>query len=519
MPASSSAVNNMTGKVYLVGAGPGAPDLITVRGAEILRLADTVVYDYLASADLVQMAPARAERIFVGKVGSGSKQFAQPMINQILIEHARAGKQVVRLKGGDPFVFGRGGEEAEALAAAGIEFEVVPGVSSAIAVPAYAGIPLTHREYGSLVAFVPGHHDDEKTSGPFQWEELAQIISARGTLVILMASAHLRRNLERLAAGGLPATTPCAAIQWGTTAAQKTVIGTLGSLSDEVENAGLTAPLVVVVGQCAGLGPRLSWAERLPLFGRRIVVTRAAKEAAAFATRLRHLGAEAIEFPTIATEPPDSYAQLDAAIGRIQSFDWIIFTSATGVDAFVDRLRNLKIDIRATSGARIAAIGPATAARLVDYGLTVAARPDEYRAEALAATLGPGNIAGARILIPRAQVAREILTRLLYANGAKEVLVAPAYKTVIPGNANLERMRQLVRNRAIDLVTFASSSAVRNFCAMVGERVEGVTAAAIGPITAATARAHGFDLVVSSPEYTVDGLLATILKYFRSPSP
>jgi uroporphyrinogen III methyltransferase/synthase len=508
----------MEGKVYLVGAGPGAPDLITVRGAEIIRLADTIVYDYLASPELVQMAPATAERIFAGKVGSGSKQFDQSTINQLLIQRARAGKRVVRLKGGDPFIFGRGGEEAEALAAAGIEFEIVPGVTSAIGVPAYAGIPLTHREYGSLVAFVSGHHAGEKGSGSMPWEELAKIISAGGTIVILMASTHLRHSLRRLTAGGLSARTPCAAIQWGTTAAQKTVIATVESLSDRVDSVGLSAPVVVVIGECARFGTTLNWVERLPLFGRRIVVTRAAKDAAAFARQLRLLGAEVIEFPTIATAPPDSYAQLDAAIGRIQRFDWIIFTSATGVDAFLDRMRTLEVDIRAATGARIAAIGPATASRLLYYGLRVAAVPHEYRAEALAEALRAREVEGARILIPRAQVAREILAQLLYANGAKEVLIAPAYKTVIPRDADVGRMRQLVENKTIDLITFASSSAVRNFQLMVGEQVEGLKAAAIGPITAQTARACGFDVPISSSEYTLDGLLNAILKYFRSPA-
>jgi uroporphyrinogen III methyltransferase/synthase len=508
-------VNEARGKVYLVGAGPGAPDLITVRGAEVIRLADTIVYDYLASPDIVQMAPAAAERIYAGKMGNGAQPFEQTAINQILIEHARAGKRVVRLKGGDPFIFGRGGEEAEALAAAGIAFEVVPGVSSAIAVPAFGGIPVTHREYGSFVVFVTGHQGPDKDSAAIPWEELARAVCARGTIVILMATAHLRGNLARLMKGGLASDTPCAAIQWGTTAAQITVTGTLITLADEIERAGLAAPAVVVVGECVRLAATLNWVERLPLFGRRIVVTRAAVDTAVFAKRLRQLGAEAIEFPTITIEAPDNCLQLDGAISRIQTFDWIIFTSTTGVEAFLERLRFLQVDIRAAARAQLAAIGSATAARLRHYGLRVARVPREYRAEALGEALGEQAIAGARILIPRAQVAREILPELLRMQGAAEVVVAPAYKTVTPSHADTQRMRQLVRAGAIDLITFTSSSTVKNFQVMLDMQIADLKAAAIGPITAETARTSGFDVVVSPDEYTLDRLLEAILRYFH----
>jgi uroporphyrinogen III methyltransferase/synthase len=474
------------------------------------------VYDYLASAEIVQMAPVAAERIYAGKMGNGSQQFEQAAINQILIQHALAGKRVVRLKGGDPFIFGRGGEEAEALAAAGIDFEVVPGVTSAIAVPAFAGIPLTHREYGSFAVFVTGHQGGERDSEAVPWEDLARAARARGTIVILMATTHIRENLGRLMMGGLDSATPCAAIQWGTTAAQKTVTAPITALADDVERAGLGAPAVVVVGECARFAATLNWAERLPLFGRRIVVTRAAADTAAFAKRFRELGAEAIEFPTIAAEAPDNYLQLDAAIGRIRTFDWIIFTSATGVGAFLERLRFLQVDIREAAGTRLAAIGPATAARLGHYGLQVAAVPGEYRAEALIEALSERAIAGARILIPRAQIAREILPQMLREKGAKEVVVAPAYKTVTPPHADLERMRQLVRSGAIDLAIFTSSSTVTNFQTMLDIRIAGLKAAVIGPITAATASTHGLDVVVSSGEYTVDGLLDAILRYFHA---
>jgi uroporphyrinogen III methyltransferase/synthase len=507
-------VGRPRGKVYLVGAGPGAPDLITVRGADIVRSAETIVFDYLASAEIVQMAPAGAERIYAGKMGNGAQQFTQAAINQILIEHARAGKRVVRLKGGDPFIFGRGGEEAEALAAAGVDFEVVPGITSAIAAPAFAGIPLSHREYGSFVVFVTGHQGNEKNLEAVPWRELARAARAHGTIVILMATAHLRENLARLVDAGLSADTPAAAVQWATTASQKSVIGAITALADKVEGAGLGAPAVVVVGECARFASTLNWVERLPLFGRRIVVTREAEKAAGFAQRLRQLGAEAIEFPTIATEAPDSYFQLDAAIGRLQTFDWITFTSATGVEAFLERLRILEVDIR-TARARFAAIGPATAAQLRHYGLMVSAVPSEYRAEALIDALGKEAITGARILIPRAQVAREILPEWLRQNGAKEIVVAAAYKTAIPRHAGLERMRELVSSGRVDLVTFTSSSTAINFHAMLDTEIKGLKAGAIGPVTAETARARGFDVVVSSDEYTVDALLDAIVSYFH----
>jgi uroporphyrinogen III methyltransferase/synthase len=510
-------VSERTGKVYLVGAGPGAPDLLTLRGAETIRTSDVVVYDFLASPEILKLAPRRAERIYVGKRGGGERPFAQDEINRILIDRARAGKRVVRLKGGDPFIFGRGGEEAEALAAAGIAFEIVPGVTSAIAAPAFAGIPLTHREHGSFVAFLTGHEDLAKNPGAaLPWAELARAARGRGTLVILMATARMRENLAHLIAGGLPADTPAAAIQWGTTAGQKTALATVATLADEAASAGIAAPAVVVVGECAGLRPELAWFEKLPLFGRRIVVTRSTENAAGFAERLRALGAEAIEFPTIETAPPDSYDTLDNAIANLDSFDWIIFTSATGVENFIARLRALKRDIREMGRASLAAIGPATAECISRHALRVAAMPSEYRAEALIGAIGEAKIRSARILIPRAQVAREILPELLLKAGAREVVVAPAYKTVKPADAPVERIRELIAAQAIDLMTFTSSSTVTNFCELVGETSRGLRAAVIGPITAETARTHGFNVIVCPDDYTIDALTAAIVAHLVS---
>lgn len=506
------------GRVFLVGAGPGAADLITTRGARLLAAAEVVLYDSLVNPELLRLAPAGAERIHSGKRGGGHKLLEQAAINQLLIDRARAGKTVVRLKGGDPFIFGRGGEEAAALAEAGIHFEVVPGITSAIAAPAFAGIPLTHREHGSFVAFVTGHEEaSREPEDSVPWEELARAADRRGTLVILMAAARLGGVLARLRAAGLPAETAAAAIQWASTAAQRTVCGTLASLAGEVERAGLSAPAVVVVGECARLRERLAWLEKLPLFGRRIVVTRAAEQAGEFGDRLRALGAEVIEFPTIASAPPSSFAILDRALAEAASFDWLIFTSARGVEAFIERLRTLGRDLRGLGPATIAAIGPATAARLRRYALQVAAMPAEYRAEAIIDALGAAKISGGRILIPRAEVARDVLPRMLLAHGAREVVVAPAYRTVVPEGPDTTRIRELAESGAIALVTFTSSSTVTNFHRMVGAPATALKAAAIGPITAATARGLGFEVVVSAPRYTVDGLTAAILAYYAAP--
>src|SRR5208337_2851157 len=453
------------GKVFLVGAGPGAPDLITIRGADVLSRADVVIYDHLVSPELIRLAPPKAELIYAGKQGGAGKGIEQSELNAMLIERARMGRVVIRLKGGDPFIFGRGGEEAQALARANVRFEVIPGLTSAIAGPAFAGIPLTHRAHGSFVVFVTGHEDASKGArSTVPWDELVAAARGRGTIVILMATARMRATLDRIHAAGLPAKTPAVAVQWATTAAQKTVSATLATLADASARAGIGAPAVIVVGECAGLREHLKWVEQTPLFGRTVVVTRSRETASQFATALRRLGAEVVEFPTIETAPPRSYARLDRAIKRIDSFDWIIFTSAMGVESFVERLKSRGRDIREIGRASIAAIGPATAARLADYALRVTAVPAEYRAEQIVPAIGIKRIRGKRFLIPRAEVAREALPEILRAKGAGEVVVAPAYRTVKPKGARIERMRELIASGAIDLVTFTSSSTVTNFC-------------------------------------------------------
>jgi uroporphyrinogen III methyltransferase/synthase len=502
------------GRVFLVGAGPGASDLITLRGADILGRADVVIYDSLVSPELLRLAPSKADLIYAGKRGGSEKSIDQSELNAMLIAHARKGRIVVRLKGGDPFIFGRGGEEAEVLARAKVEFEVVPGVTSAIAGPAFAGIPLTHREHGSFVAFVTGHEDESKGASAVPWNDLVAAARRGGTLVILMASARMRATLDRIRAAGMNPETPAAAIQWATTAAQRTVSATLATLADQSAREEIAAPAVIVVGELAGMREHLNWVEQMPLFGRTIVVTRARTSASGFATALRRLGAEVVEFPTIETAPPRSYAALDRAIKRLDAFDWIIFTSATGVESFIGRLKTQGRDIRSLGDSSIAAIGPATAARLADYALQVAAVPDEYRAEEIVSAIGIKQIRGKRFLIPRAEVAREALPEILRDKGAKEVVVAPAYRTIKPKGAQIDRIREMLTSGAIDLVTFTSSSTVTNFCELIGASGKGIRAAAIGPITAATAEDHGFEVVLKPRKYTIEALTEAIREYF-----
>jgi uroporphyrinogen III methyltransferase / synthase len=508
------------GKVYLTGAGPGAVDLITVRATEVIAGADVVIYDHLVNEELLDLAPAGAELIYAGKQGGGERALDQGAINQLMVEHARAGRRVVRLKGGDPFIFGRGGEEAAALAQAGIDFEVVPGITSAIAVPAFAGIPLTHRDYGSFVAFVTGHEDEARDSGAVPWEELARAARERGTLVLLMATAHLRDITARLLAAGMAPQTPAAAITHGTSASQRTLAATLATIAQRCADAQLTPPAIIVIGQAASLRENLAWFERRPLFGRRIIITRARAASAEFARALRELGAEAIELPTIETTAPDDYGALDGAIAQIGSYNWIIFTAATGVDALMVRLADTGHDVREMAGASIAAIGPATAARLRNYGLRAAAVPGEYRAEAIVDAIGRHRIRGARILIPRAQVAREALIGLLRDAGAAAVDVVAAYKTIRPQPPVLGAVKRMLARGEIDLAAFTSSSTVDNFCAMVGEdAARGLAAAAIGPITAETARSRGLNVVVQPASYTVEALCAAIRVYFAAKTP
>jgi uroporphyrinogen III methyltransferase/synthase len=500
------------GTVYLVGAGPGAPGLLTLDGARCLARADVVIYDYLASPRLLEHAPAHAERILVGKHGGGQR-VEQSLITELLLDRARRGLTVVRLKGGDPFVFGRGGEEAEALVAAGVPFEVVPGVSSAVAVPAYAGIPLTHRDLASSFTVLTGYEYPDKQEMAVHWDAVAQ----RGnTLVFLMTTRQLRANMEQLIAHGVDPSLPAAVIRWGTVAEQETLVGTVASIADLAAQRRLQPPAIAVVGQVVRLRERLRWFERKPLIGRRIVVTRPRAQAAGFVDALGAAGADVIPCPTIEIVPPASWAPLDAALARIESYDWVVLTSVNGVEMFFARLRALRRDVRALHRARFAAVGPETAAALDARGIVVDVMPEEFRAEAVAAAMRTAGMAGARVLLARAAGAREILPALLREAGAAVEEVA-SYESALP-RTDMREVRELLIAGGIDLITFTSSSTVHNLLRLLGAQaadlLRGVAVGCIGPITADTARAAGLQVAVQPARYTVADFAQAILAYF-----
>lgn len=501
------------GKVYLVGAGPGDPGLMTLRGREALEKAEVVIYDYLANEEFLKFAPPDAERIYVGKKG-GDHTLSQDGINELLVKKGRD-NVVVRLKGGDPFVFGRGGEEAQVLVAAGIPFEVVPGVTAAISVPAYAGIPLSHRDHTASMAFVTGHEREDAEDTKIAWDKLATGV---GTLVFFMGVKNLPEICRKLTSHGRPGKTPVAVIRWGTTPAQQTVIGTLNNIVDKVREAKLQPPAITVVGDVVNLREELNWFESRPLFGKRIVVTRAREQASDFKSMLTEMGASCIEFPTIEIQPPPSWHELDAAIGRLSSYDWAIFTSVNGVRFFLQRLHAMELDVRELKGVKLAAIGPRTAEALENVGLRVDLVPSEYRAESILEALAETELRECRFLIPRAMIARDVLPETLRAKGA-HVDVVPAYLTVIPRDRGPEIAAQF-RGGEIHCLTFTSSSTVGNFFSLFdpGEilpLLKGVAIACIGPITAETAVKQGLEVHIMPEEYTIPGLVRSICSHFE----
>lgn len=502
----------MTGKVYLVGAGPGDPGLITVKGLECIKKADVVIYDYLAaSAHLVHVSE-NAELIYVGKKG-GDHTLSQDGINALIVEKAKTGAIITRLKGGDPFIFGRGGEEAEILIRKKIPFEIVPGVTSAIAAPAYAGIPLTHRNFTSTLAFITGHENPEKSTSSINWASLPGI----GTLVFFMGVKNLANIVERLLHHGMPPEKPVALVRWGTTPSQLTVSGTLADIVARVEKAGLKAPAIIVVGDVVKLRNNLQWFETRPLYGKTIVVTRAREQASDLIRQLTDLGAECMECPTIKINRPEDLSPLDRAIAHLNEYQWIIFTSVNGVRFFFDRLFENGLDVRALHSLKTASIGPATAAKLFEYGIKSDIVPVSYRAESVVAAFQDKYIQGSRILLPRAAKARPILPVELNKMGAKvdEII---AYQTLQSRDNAASLITGLNRKR-IDLITFTSSSTVKNFKALMPddavELLQGVKIASIGPITSDTARKEGFDVHVTAKTYTIPGLCGAIVKYFQ----
>jgi len=506
------------GKVWLVGAGPGDPGLITVAGVAALAEAEVVVYDRLVSAQLLALAPSAAERIFVGKEAS-AHTLSQPEINALLVEKAGQGKRVVRLKGGDPYVFGRGGEEAEALVEAGIPFEVVPGVTSAVAVPAYAGIPVTHRGLASSFAVITGHEDPTKAETAIDWSKLATGVD---TLVFLMGTATLPQIVEKLVENGRPAATPVAVIRWGTTPAQEVVTGALSDIVRRVAEARLEPPAITVVGEVVRLREKLRWfdsPQAKPLFGRRVLVTRTRQQASALSRLLAEEGAEPIELPTIEIKPRFDENELARVARTLEKgeYDWVVFTSANAVDVFFGFLWERRLDARSVN-CGVAAIGPGTADALRRWGIYVDVTPDadRYTAEGLVAAFDEQfDVRGHSILLPRAEGARDVLIDGLARQGAK-VHEITLYVAAAPEAPESEALRML-RAGEVDVVTFASSSAVTNLLELLdGDTapLKGPLIACIGPVTARTAREAGLEIGVQSKEHTIPGLVAALRAHY-----
>lgn len=506
------------GKVFLVGAGPGDPGLITVKGLRCIGEADVVIYDRLVAPELLERARPGAELVYVGKASS-EHTVPQDEINAILVARAKEGKVIVRLKGGDPFVFGRGGEEAEALVEAGVPFEVIPGVTSAIAVPAYAGIPVTHREYNSTMAIITGREDPTKESSRIPWSSLAKCI---GTLVFLMGVKNLPNIVEQLIANGRSADTPVAIISWGTGPKQRTLIGTLADIVRKSVDADFHPPAVIVVGEVVALREKLRWFDNRPLFGKRVLVTRARDQAGTLSTLLEENGATAIEVPTVQIEPPTDAKPLEDAVRHLDRYDWAIFTSANGVRAFFDKLAEIGDDVRALKGVRLCAIGPATAGELRRFGLRIDYVPPEFVTEAVVEGLIDLGVKGKRMLLPRAEVARDVLPVELRKAGATVDEVA-AYRTTSAQDIEA-KVGKLLVDGAIDVVTFTSSSTVRNLLSALGKSgdvsrgprlLDKTVNACIGPITAQTAEEMGVRVDVVAREYTIKGLVEAIVEHFR----
>ncbi|MBS1112878.1 MAG: uroporphyrinogen synthase/methyltransferase [Nitrospirae bacterium] len=531
----------MKGKVYLVGAGPGDIGLLTIKGLKCLRKADVVIYDFHLNAQVLNYINHNAEFIYAGKRG-GHHTLTQDEINTILVRKAKEGRTVCRLKGGDPFIFGRGGEEAEALSKERIEFEVVPGISSSVAAPAYAGIPLTHRLYSSSFAVIPGYEDATKKESTIDWSKLSTGV---GTLVFLMAVKNVDLIAQKLIENGRPPDTPVAVIRWGTRPDQKTIVGTLESIAELVKEKHIKPPAVMIVGEVVKLRETLKWYEKKQLFGYRILVTREHMEGF---ERLEELGAEIIEFPTIEIVPPGSYEEIDSSIKKITSYDWVVFTSRNGVKYFFRRFFEKDKDIRELKGIKICAIGTKTAEEIKKYGIRVDLIPDEFHAEGLIdsfmrlsslnnaspnapVTPGraeesrtsekrsqkPGLLTGMRFLLPRAEKAREIFPEKIRALGG-EIDVPVAYRTVKPESRG-KRLRRFLREGRISVATFTSAATFHNFREIMGddadEQLKGVSIAAIGPVTAKAVEKAGFHVDIMPRQATIEAMVEEIIQWVK----
>lgn len=502
------------GYVYLVGAGPGDPGLITVKGRECIARADVILYDYLAHPGLLHFARPGTELIYAGKVG-GVHNREQGQINEMLVEKARAGKIVARLKGGDPFIFGRGGEECEVLAAEGIPFEVVPGVTAGIGAAAYAGIPLTHRDFTTSVTFVTGQESPSKEVSGIDWESLSR---GNGTLVFYMGMKNLPQIADNLISHGRASQTPVALIRWGTRPEQEVLVGTLSDIGERARQAAFKAPAITVVGDVVRLRERLRWFDSRPLFGTEVLVTRATDQAGVFSRLLQGYGARVYECPTIAVTPPEDFTELDNAIGALSGFDWVILTSANGVNAFFDRLHCLGLDSRALGPCRVAVVGPKTGEVLAARGIRPDLVPSGYHAEGVVEAFGKMEVAGKRALYPRGDRARDVIGPGLEKLGM-DVTAPVSYRTMTPDSLPRDAVEALEESR-ITCAAFTSSSTVINLAALVGENrllhlLHGVTVASIGPVTSASCRELGLRVDIEPAEATIEALVEEMVRYYQ----
>ncbi len=502
----------MKGKVYLVGAGPGDIGLLTVKGLKCLQEAEVVIYDFHLNAQVLNYINHDAEFIYAGKRG-GQHTMTQEDINSTIVEKAKQGKSVCRLKGGDPFIFGRGGEEAEIIAKEGIDFEVVPGVSSAVAAPAYAGIPLTHRLYSSSFAIVPGYEDVTKKGSAIDWTKLATGV---GTIVFLMTVKNINMVCKKLIENGRSPGTPVAVIRWGTRADQKTIISDLKNISRIVKENDLRPPAVMVVGEVVKLREKLKWYEKKPLFGRRILLTR---EHSGGFEQLEEMGAELMEFPTIKIVPPSDWTGLDSAIDNIGSYNWLILTSVNGVKFFFKRLFETDKDIRELKGIKICAVGSRTASEIRKYGIKVDLVPEKFNAEGLIASFkslnGLSSLNGLHFLLPRAEVAREILPEKIRELGG-EIDVVTAYRTIKP-EIHGKRLRRFLKEGKISIATFTSAATFNNFMSIMDDDahklLKGVTIAVIGPVTSKAVKDAGLTVHIMPGEATIDAMVKEIIDH------
>jgi len=504
--------------VYLIGGGPGDPELITLRALRCLSRADLVLYDALVHPDLLKHCRPDAEKVFVGK-RAGRPHERQASINRRLIEGAQAGRTVVRLKGGDPFLFGRGSEEAEALAEAGIAFEVVPGVASPSAAAVYAGMSLTHRDLSSSVAYITATEAADKTDSAHDWSKLA---TATQTLVLFMGVRKLANSMQLLIAHGRDPNCPAAVIQAASTPLQRTVVGTVADIAERATAAGIGMPALTIVGEVVRLREKLRWFDQKPLFGQRVVVTRAAEQTEPLMDALRERGAQALELPMIRIDPPEDASQLSAAVAQLQRYAWLVFTSQNGVRAFFAELDRQALDSRQLHGLRIAAIGPSTALALQPYGLRCDLVPEQFRGEALAEAmlaLHAGDMQGVRVLLPRAAVARDVLPETLRAHGA-QVDVVEAYRTRGASPEVAAALRDMLDRSEVDVIVFTASSTVEHTLAAVGpdaaKRLNGLTIASIGPITTQTAELRGLNVSITADEYTIPGLVTALEQHYSA---